>query len=78
MAQGMLDGRPHSSALMKFASRPKNRPIGVAAAQTSSTLQESAPTLRANSTMATIEPIRPPWNAMPPFQTAGISSGLLK
>ncbi len=45
-AQGTVLGRPHSSALTKLASRPKNKPIGVAAAHKSSTLQELTPRQR--------------------------------
>ena len=63
---------------MKLANRPKNRPIGVAAAHKSSAVQAPTPLRRANSTMAMIEPTSPPWNAMPPFHTAGISSGFCR
>ena len=47
MAQGTVVGLPTSSPLMKLASRPKNSPIGVAAAHTSSMLQTLALVRRA-------------------------------
>ena len=49
MAQGTVLGRPTSSALMKFARRPKNSPIGVAAAHRSSMLQGLALVRRAKA-----------------------------
>jgi hypothetical protein len=55
IAHGTVLARPQSTALMKLASRPKNRPMGAAAAARSMTLQGSAPTRRANRTTATIE-----------------------
>ena len=69
MAQGTSVGRPHNSPLMKLAMRPRNRPIGPTAQVRSPSESIGMPRLRANSTTATTQPRKPPWNDMPPFHS---------
>ena len=78
MPQGRsaLEKRPHSSPLMKLPIRPAANPVGTQGATRSVTSRNGRLRIRANSARATITPSRPPWKAMPPFQTAKISSGL--
>ena len=75
MAQGTSVGRPHNSPLMKLAMRPRNSPIGPTAQVMSPSERIGMPRLRANSTTATTQPVKPPWNDMPPFHSCTISSG---
>jgi hypothetical protein len=77
IAQGRLGSakRPHSSPLMKLPIRPAAKPVGTHGATRSVTSRKARLRERANSAIATITPSRPPWNAMPPFQTARISNG---
>ena len=63
---------------MKFASRPKNSPIGTTAVVRSAKVRISSPCRRANRMMARITPAAPPWKLMPPCQTARISSGFMR
>jgi hypothetical protein len=60
---------------MKLASRPKNRPIGAAADTASPTGRIGRPFRPQKPTMPATTPRRPPWNDMPPCQTARISPG---
>ena len=68
-------GGPTSSPLMKLAMRPRNRPIGPTAQVRSPSERIGMPRLSANSTTATTQPVKPPWNDMPPFHSCKISSG---
>ncbi len=78
MPHGMLVGRPNSSPLMKFAMRPKKRPMGTAAVHRSAALQPLTLLRRANAQMAMAQPTSAPWKAMPPFHTAMMSCGLAR
>ena len=63
-------GLPTSSALTKFASRPKQRPGGLTSAPTSTKCSFEMPYLRAKSQPATITPSIPPWLDIPPVWMA--------
>ena len=68
--------RPHSSPLMKFASRPKNSPIGTTAVVRSAKASMSSPCApREQDDGEDHARAAPPWKLMPPCQTARISSG---
>ena len=72
----MSVGRPHNSALMKLAMRPKNSPNGVAEAATSSSERIGMPRRREKMITARMTPVMPPWNDMPPSHSRNSSSGL--
>ena len=78
MAHGTSLTRPHSSPLMKLASRPKNRPIGVTIATRSASMKGSTLLRIAKARMATTTPSRPPWNDMPPSHRVRMASGLVR
>ncbi len=70
--------RPHSSPLMKLAMRPRNRPIGAGRAGQVAERQERRCRASArSSTTASTQPMKPPWNDMPPFQSCTISERVL-
>jgi hypothetical protein len=75
IAQGTSAGRPYSSALTKLASLPKKSPSGTPTATLSPKPSGESFCARQNSQAATITPRAPPWKAMPPCQTMGISHG---
>ena len=78
MAQGTeaaSAGRPHNSSLMKLAMRPSISPIGPTAQVMSPSDSAEMPRQRANSSTASTQPMKPPWNDMPPCQICTISSG---
>ncbi len=78
MAQATSLVRPHSSPLMKLASRPKNRPIGDTMAKRSPSMNGSV-LLRSEKTMvATMTPRKPPWNDMPPSHRVRMASGFAR
>ena len=54
---------------MKLAMRPRNSPIGPTAQVRSPSDRIGMPRLRANSTTASTQPMKPPWNDMPPFHS---------
>ncbi|VVC56211.1 hypothetical protein RHAL1_03137 [Beijerinckiaceae bacterium RH AL1] len=60
---------------MKFASRTQTMPIGTVTETASVTLRTETLLRQAKAVIATIAPISPPWNDMPPFHTVTISSG---
>jgi hypothetical protein len=62
IAQGTLEsaGRPHSSLLMKLASRPRNSPIGPTAVVMSPSDRIEISFFRANSITAATQPRKPP------------------
>ena len=66
--QGRSVGLPHSSPLMKLPSRPAIRPMPGRGATKSKTSATACFLARANTTAATMTPVRPPWNDMPPSQ----------
>ena len=75
MAQGTSVARPQSSPLMKFPILPAASPHGISGAMKSVRASHRIPCLRAIHHIAASTPRNPPWNAMPPCQTANISSG---
>ena len=75
MPHGTSVGRPHSSPLMKLATRPNNSPSGTVAAHRSMVLSVETLFQRENSQIARPQPSSAPWKAMPPFQTIAISDG---
>src|SRR5256885_110605 len=66
MAQGASVVRPHSSPLMKLASRTRNIPIGATAQVTSPSERIGILRRRANSTTASTQPTKPPSRVMAP------------
>ena len=54
---------------MKFAIRPKKRPIGIAAVMMSENAKSGILRARVNNRMAIVTPSAPPWNDIPPCQT---------
>ena len=78
MAQGTSVGLPHSSPLMKLASRPRKMPIVPAAQVRSPSERMGMPRWRANSTTASTQPRKPPWKDMPPFHNSIISKRVLR
>ena len=66
---------PHSSPLMKFPMRPKNRPGGTRGATKSTTSMNFFLLRRLHHQPISSTPMSPPWNDMPPFQILKISDG---
>ena len=60
---------------MKLPSRPSPRPGAIQGATKSATAVTGRPTLRANSTSATMTPMSPPWKDIPPSQTLNTDNG---
>ena len=63
---------------MKFASRPKNSPIGAAAATASPTDRIGRRFFSAKPITPAATPRSPPWNDIPPCQTARICPGFAR
>ncbi|MNU07336.1 hypothetical protein D3C72_2528750 [compost metagenome] len=66
---------PHSSALMKLPILPAPNPIGTSGAIKSISWKKLLPLRLPNHQLASITPIKPPWNDMPPFHTCRIRLG---
>ena len=60
---------------MKLAIRPKKSPIGAAADTASPTPRIASRFFRLKPMTPATTPRKPPWNDMPPCQTARISPG---
>jgi hypothetical protein len=61
---------------MKLPIRPEARPSGTHGAMMSVISRNGRLRRNPNNATAASTPSSPPWNDMPPFQTAKISSGL--
>ena len=69
-------GRPAPEfAVDEIGDAHQDSPTGTPAATTSNSDHVRMPRLMENSVMARMTPSRPPWNDMPPCQTAKMSSG---
>ena len=60
---------------MKFAQRPKNKPIGATTTRLSPRLVHEILCRRAYQKVKTINPSIPPWLDIPPSQTRATESG---
>ncbi|MNE92361.1 hypothetical protein D3C80_1900750 [compost metagenome] len=69
---------PHNSALMKLPIRPAPRPIGTIGATKSISWKNDLLFFLPNHNAASITPMKPPWNDIPPFHTSKINSGLAR
>ncbi|MNZ79829.1 hypothetical protein D3C78_984420 [compost metagenome] len=78
MAHGTSVALPHSSALMKLPMRPAPRPIGTSGATKSISSKNDLLLRLPNHKAASITPMKPPWNDMPPFHTSKIKVGLAR
>ena len=77
MASGLAASatRPYSSPLMKLATRPKKRPMGLTMATPSTSSAMESLCFQAYQMAVRMTQRMPPWEAMPPSQTRNTQVG---